>query len=184
MKAIDVYFEYFPSQRMACTKSSIQQMAMGGGKVVVPLPSLGQPSTQFQSGKQQRVLRVGKVIKRTKKSKVQHFQLGTKAHRKIRKFQKTTKLLIPKVAFLRVVREILQNEHAWLGIQASAILALQEVAESYPICLFEDTNLCAIHAKWITIMPKDIQLARHIRGGDIRLIFFRCFHMFIYWVYG
>lgn len=49
-------------------------------------------------------------------------------------------------------------------IQSSAILALQESAEAYLVGLFEDTNLCAIHAKRVTIMPKDIQLARRIRG--------------------
>ena len=42
--------------------------------------------------------------------------------------------------------------------------ALQEAAEAYLVGLFEDSNLCAIHAKWVTIMPKDIQLARCIHG--------------------
>ena len=51
-----------------------------------------------------------------------------------------------------------------LRFQGSAVLALQEAAESYLVGLFEDTNLCAIHAKRVTIMPKDIQLARRIRG--------------------
>jgi histone H3/H4 len=48
--------------------------------------------------------------------------------------------------------------------QSSAVLALQEAAEAYLVGLFEDTNLAAIHAKRVTIMPKDIQLARRIRG--------------------
>ena len=51
-----------------------------------------------------------------------------------------------------------------LRFQGSAVLALQEAAEAYLVGLFEDTNLCAIHAKRVTIMPKDIQLARRIRG--------------------
>ncbi len=51
-----------------------------------------------------------------------------------------------------------------LRFQSSAILALQEASESYLVSLFEDTNLCAIHAKRVTIMPKDMQLARRIRG--------------------
>jgi histone H3 len=51
-----------------------------------------------------------------------------------------------------------------LRFQSTAILALQEAAEAYLVSLFEDTNLCAIHAKRVTIMPKDIQLARRIRG--------------------
>lgn len=51
-----------------------------------------------------------------------------------------------------------------LRFQSHAVLALQEAAEAYLVGLFEDTNLCAIHAKRVTIMPKDIQLARRIRG--------------------
>jgi Core histone H2A/H2B/H3/H4 len=51
-----------------------------------------------------------------------------------------------------------------ISTQSSAIQALQESAEAYLVGLFEDTNLCAIHAKRVTIMPKDIQLARRIRG--------------------
>ena len=48
--------------------------------------------------------------------------------------------------------------------QNATVMALQEAAEAFLVCLFEDTNLCAIHAKRVTIMPKDIQLARRIRG--------------------
>uniref|UniRef100_M3YBE3 Core Histone H2A/H2B/H3 domain-containing protein n=1 Tax=Mustela putorius furo TaxID=9669 RepID=M3YBE3_MUSPF len=51
-----------------------------------------------------------------------------------------------------------------LRFQSSAVMALQEACEAYLVGLFEDTNLCAIHAKRVTIMPKDIQLARRIRG--------------------
>ena len=62
------------------------------------------------------------------------------------------------------MKEIAQCCMQELRFQNSAISALQEAAEAYLVGLFEDTNLCAIHAKRITIMPKDIQLARHIRG--------------------
>ena len=65
----------------------------------------------------------------------------------IRKYQKTIDLLIPKMPFLRLVSEILQREHAFHLIQASAVLALHEAVESYLIRLMEDTNLCVIHAK-------------------------------------
>lgn len=64
----------------------------------------------------------------------------------------------------RIVREIAQNFKTDLRFQSTAILALQEASESYLVHLFEDTNLCALHAKRITIMPKDMQLARRIRG--------------------
>ena len=62
------------------------------------------------------------------------------------------------------MREIAQGCRQDLQFQNSAIGALQEAAEAYLVGLFEDTNLCAIHAKRITIMPRDVQLARHIRG--------------------
>ena len=63
-----------------------------------------------------------------------------------------------------VVREIANDFKTELKFQAAALLALQEAAEAYLVGLFEDTNLCGIHAKRVTIMPKDIQLARRIRG--------------------
>ena len=69
-----------------------------------------------------------------------------------------------KLPFQRLVREIAQDFKTDLRFQGSAVLALQEAAEAYLVGLFEDTNLCAIHAKRVTIMPKDIQLARRIRG--------------------
>ncbi|OCT64169.1 hypothetical protein XELAEV_18045270mg [Xenopus laevis] len=98
-------------------------------------------------------------------------QLATKAARKsapstgeIRRYQKSTELLIRKLPFQRLVREIAQDFKTDLRFQSAAIGALQEASEAYLVGLFEDTNLCAIHAKRVTIMPKDIQLARRIRG--------------------
>ena len=89
---------------------------------------------------------------------------GTVALREIRRYQKSTELLIRKLPFQRLVREIAQDFKTDLRFQGSAVLALQEATEAYLVGLFEDTNLCAIHAKRVTIMPKDIQLARRIRG--------------------
>ncbi|KAH0907594.1 hypothetical protein HID58_039421 [Brassica napus] len=91
------------------------------------------------------------------------FRPGTVALREIRKYQKSTELLIRKLPFQRLVREIAQDFKTDLRFQSSAVAALQEAAEAYLVGLFEDTNLCAIHAKRVTIMPKDIQLARRIR---------------------
>ncbi|KAH3745554.1 Histones H3 and H4 [Pelomyxa schiedti] len=96
--------------------------------------------------------------------KPHRFRPGTVALREIRKYQKSTELLIRKLPFQRLVREIAQDFKTDLRFQSSAIAALQEAAEAYLVGLFEDTNLCAIHAKRVTIMPKDIQLARRIRG--------------------
>ena len=72
--------------------------------------------------------------------------------------------MIRKLPFQRLVREIAQAFNSDLRFQSTALLALQEAAEAYMVGLFEDTNLCAIHAKRVTIMPKDMQLARRIRG--------------------
>jgi histone H3 len=92
------------------------------------------------------------------------YRPGTVAHREIRRYQKSTELLIRKLPFQRLVREIAQNFRTDLRFQGSAVVALQEAAEAFLVGLFEDTNLCAIHAKRVTIMPKDIELARRIRG--------------------
>jgi histone H3 len=89
---------------------------------------------------------------------------GTVALREIRKFQTSTTLLFRKLPFQRLVRSIAQDFKTDLRFQSQAILALQEASEAYLVGLFEDSNLCAIHAKRVTIMPKDIQLARRIRG--------------------
>jgi histone H3 len=92
------------------------------------------------------------------------YRPGTVALREIRKYQKSTDLLLRKLPFQRLVREVAQDFKADLRFQSSAITALQEASEAYLVALFEDTNLCALHAKRVTIMPKDIQLARRIRG--------------------
>ena len=96
--------------------------------------------------------------------KPHRYRPGTVALREIRRYQKSTDLLIRKLPFQRLVREIAQDFKEDLRFQGSAVLALQEASEAYLVSLFEDTNLCAIHAKRVTITPKDIQLARRIRG--------------------
>ncbi|CAG7563495.1 unnamed protein product [Fusarium equiseti] len=96
--------------------------------------------------------------------KPHRYKPGTVALREIRRYQKSTELLIRKLPFQRLVREIAQDFKSDLRFQSSAIGALQESVESYLVSLFEDTNLCAIHAKRVTIQSKDIQLARRLRG--------------------
>ncbi len=96
--------------------------------------------------------------------KPHRYRPGTVALREIRKYQKSTGLLIRKLPFQRLVCEIAHTFQTDLRFQSTAILALQDASEAYLVGLFEDTNLCAIHAKRVTIMPKDIQLARRIRG--------------------
>jgi len=96
--------------------------------------------------------------------KPHRYRPGTVALREIRRYQKSTDLLVRRLPFQRLVREIAQGFKEELRFQSSAILALQEAAEAYLVGVFEDTNLCAIHAKRVTIMPKDMQLTHRIRG--------------------
>ena len=94
------------------------------------------------------------------------YRPGTVALREIRRYQKSTNLLIPKTSFQRYVREIAQKEPATKNYrwQSLALLALQEAAENYTVGLLEDAQMCAIHGKRITIQARDILLARRIRG--------------------
>ncbi|PKY06851.1 histone-fold-containing protein [Aspergillus campestris IBT 28561] len=106
----------------------------------------------------------------TPKGRRHRYKPGTVALKEIRKYQRSFDLLISKLPFARLVREVamdmlpaeMAHELRW---QSHAIQALQEAAEAFLVHLFEDTNLCAIHAKRVTIMQKDIQLARRIRGA-------------------
>ena len=96
--------------------------------------------------------------------KPHRYRAGTVALKDIRHYQGSTALLIRKLPFQRVVREITQDIKTGLRFQSAALLCLQEATEAYLVSLLEDSNLCAIHARRVTIMPKDIQLARRIRG--------------------
>ena len=96
----------------------------------------------------------------TKKRKRRRYRPGTVALREIRRFQKSTELLIRRMPFQRLVKEIAQTYSPYLRFQSGAVLALQEAVEAYLVELLEDSNLCAIHAKRVTIMPRDMQLAR------------------------
>ena len=111
--------------------------------------------------------------------KPHRYRPGTVALREIRRYQKGTDLLIRKAPFQRLVREIMEDlprrysrlpnygqvqsdpPDRW---QSTALLALQEAAEAFLIGFFEDTNECAIHAKRVTIMPKDMHLVKRIRN--------------------
>lgn len=117
-----------------------------------------QPAAQHKQPPAKRASTGGAV------KKPHRFRPGTVALREIRKFQKSTDLLLRKLPFQRLVREIAEDVKRDLRFQGTAILALQEATEAYLVGLFEDTNLCAVHADRVTIMPKDMQLARRIRG--------------------
>ncbi|XP_020113818.1 histone H3-like isoform X2 [Ananas comosus] len=130
-----------------------------GGATTSATPSTARPRSnappQASPGQQQQ-----------QKQRQRHrFRPGTVALREIRKLQKSVKLLIPFAPFVRIVKEISnfysKDVSRWA---AEALLALQEAAESHLQELFADANLCAIHAKRVTLMQKDIQLARRIGG--------------------
>ena len=164
--AREVNFKYFPSQRMAYTKATIRKRAMMGIKTI---PQPHQPWTRGKIGIKTIPQPSQPWLGRTNvgKSSKRRYRPGTKTLCEICKFQKSTELLIPKMAFLWIVWEVLQCESMGYRIQAGAILALHESAEAYLICLMEDTNLCAIHAKHVTILPKDMQLAMRILGETL-----------------
>ena len=103
------------------------------------------------------VKRPGQI--KPKMGKIPSNKRHTQALCEIRKFLKSTELLIPKAPFLRLVREILQKDHGDHHIQAGAVLALHKATESYIIHLMEDTNLCVIHVNHVTILPHDMRLA-------------------------
>ena len=99
--------------------------------------------------------------------KPHRYRAGTMALKDIRHFQGSTALLIRKLPFQRLVREIAQDFKTDLRFQSAAVLCLQEAVEAYLVRLFDDANLCAIHARRVTIMPKDLFLARRIPGEHV-----------------
>ena len=127
-----------------------------------------QPQTQkMKKKKGQKAQSGGKKLPASQQGKLKprRYWPGTVALREIRRYQKSTELLIRKLPFQRLVREIAQDLGKMrICFQSGAIIMLQEASEAYLVGLLEDSNLCAIHAKRVTIMPKDIQLACHIRG--------------------
>ena len=154
---INSYSSYCSTDR---TNSSISTFAMARTK---------QTARKSTGGKAPRKQLATKAARKSAPAtggvkKPHRYRPGTVALREIRRYQKSTELLIRKLPFQRLVREIAQDFKTDLRFQSTAVAALQEASEAYLVGLFEDTNLCAIHAKRVTIMPKDIQLARRIRG--------------------
>ena len=139
-----------------------------------PLKKLSPKSVMTLRNQTRKAINSGRRLPNTGALKrPMRYKPGTVALREIRRYQKTTELLIRKLPFQRLVREVAQDFQTDLRFQRSAIGALQEAAEIFLISLLEDTNLCAIHAKRVTIFPKDMQLARKLRndkvmGGDFR----------------
>lgn len=146
-------------QQMARTKQTARKST--GGKA--PLKRLATKAARKRTPnalQEERMVATGGI------KKPHRYRPGTVALREIRKYQKSTELLIRKLPFNRLVRECAEYFGKDIRFQSAAILALQEACEAYLVGLFEDANLCAIHARRVTIMPRDIQLARRIRGEN------------------
>ena len=126
----------------------------------------GGPHAAIHIGGARKALPTGKAKKPATGGvkKPHRYRPGTVALREIRFFQKSTKVLLRKLPFKRLCQEVAEEFRKDLRFQPNAILALQEASEAYLVGVFEDSNLEAIHAKRVTIQPKDIVLARRIRG--------------------
>ena len=113
----------------------------------------------------------GKRRRQTRGSirKPRRFRPGTVALREIRRYQKSTELLIQKIPFQRVVREIVHNLYPKENIrfQSTALQALQEASEEFLVRMFTQVNDLAIHGKRVTIKPKDIHIWGRITGTDV-----------------
>jgi len=137
-----------------------------GAGAFVSTKKLQQKLTTKRSAKKIEKTRGAEKVKNKRR-----YRPGVLALKQIRQYQKSTELLLRRLPFQRVVREIMQGIAVKdeLRIQAVALEALQHATEAYLTNLFEDANLCAIHAKRVTIMPKDIQLSRRIRGEKVTM---------------
>ena len=160
---------------MARTKQTARKST--GGKRPRPQPKLVRRSQPFPDdghhpmstpqGENASGDPVAGAAKTVNRRKPYRFRPGTKALREIRRYQRGTDLLIRKLPFQRLVREILQTKGGSdMRIQSVALIALQEATEAFMVGTFEDANQCAIHAKRVTVMPKDLALATRIRYGQ------------------
>lgn len=148
---------------------SARRITVQEGDVAAALPSAGLPK-MWKSPKKKRVRRrergrVGEEVEveQMRPQRPHRFKPGTRALMDIRKYQKTTDLLIPKLPFQRLMREIAQDFKTDLRFSEDALLLCQAAVENYLIELFEDANLCAISAHRVTVQANDLQLARRIR---------------------
>jgi histone H3 len=139
---------FYPQTTMARTKETAKVSA----KKAVHAKS-GKKAVKSASGSQS-----------TGVKRAHRFRPGTVALRQIRRYQKSTELLLRKAPFQRLLREVAQSQKEGLRWSASAVAAIQEATESYIIGLLSDANLAALHARRVTAMPRDLQLARRLRG--------------------
>ena len=130
-----------PRAKIAGKKGKTSSKTSGGSKAGSKVAKAGKKSAPAEGGV---------------KTGGRRFRPGTVALREIKRYQKQTNMLIPRAPFQRFVRAICEGIDSELRFQSQALLAVQEAAEAYLVGLFEDTNLCAIHANRVTIMKKDL----------------------------
>lgn len=135
---------------------------------------LKQTARKSTGGKLDKTAKKLKLLKhresKERRKMLKRYRPGALALKEIRKYQKSTELLVPKIRFQRLVREICQSVSMCnfdYRFRVNALEALHEAAEAYLIGLFEDSNLCAIHAQRVTLMPRDFHLAVRIRGHPV-----------------
>ena len=153
---------------MARTKRTAKSATTVQGKPAVfpcTISSVTTAKTKTPAGSGRVAQKEPRTNQRTSQQ-VRKWRPGTLALREIRKYQKSTEYLIPKAPFHRLVREITQALAPGLGYryQSTALAALQEAVEVYAICLLSDAQIAAIHARRITVMPKDLHIVRRLRG--------------------
>ena len=144
------------SVNMARTKRTARKSASG-------VPTLSRNEARRLVVARAEARRRGGKEPKTDVPKPRRYRPGTVTLQEIRRYQQSTELLIRRALVRELVQDLRHGGHE-LRISPAAITALQEAVEAYLVLLFEDTNLCAIHAKCVTIMPKDIQLAQRICG--------------------
>lgn len=153
--------EYLPPNRNRTQRKNANpaKSTVGANGVLTP-PQLQRSRSRIPA--KRTVPKQGRCIQPSR------YRPGVVALREIRRYQKTTELLIPKAPFQRLVREVCTNKFPkplrWTPL---ALEALQTAAEDYVISILEEGNLCALHAKRVTLKPHDLRLARRIRGDDI-----------------
>ena len=153
-----------PSKPEAAPKKDVKKMRKGVPKKRAR-PGAGSLNYEPSKAVRAKVEAEGGILPaELGKQRKKRFRPGRLALNEIHYFQKHTHLLIRRLPFQRLVREVADSFKTELRWRSSALMALQEACEAYLVWLFEDSNLCAIHAKRVTIMPKDIQLARRICG--------------------
>jgi len=128
-----------------------------------------QTARKSTGGKAPRKQLAGKMKRKTAPldagiKKPHRYRPGTVALRQIRRYQKSTDLLLRKLPFQRLVRDIAQQLRPDVRMQPEALQAMQHSLEHYIVSVFEDSNLSSLHAKRVTVMAKDVQLAQRLRG--------------------